>query len=66
MKTIKTVKEGSSIIMSEEIGGSTFYTRWKPYVVGNLPKNFGCIDYETEVEGINEWFNFRGYTYVRD
>ena len=66
MKTIKTIREDSSIIMSEEIGGVTFYTKWRPYNVGELPKNFGCIEYETEVEGINEWFNYKGYTYVRE
>lgn len=66
MKTIKIVKEDSSIIMSEEFGGTTFYFKWRPYTVGDLPKNFGCNMYETEVEGVDQWFNYKGLTYVRD
>ena len=38
---------------------------YKPYKVCSLPANFGCISYG-EKEGINEWFNYKGYTYILD
>jgi hypothetical protein len=45
---------------------------YKPYKICDLPANFGCIamfrDREgvPTTEGINEWFNYRGYTYIFD
>ena len=36
---------------------------YKPYTVCDLPTNFGCIEFE-EKEGISEWFNYKGYTYI--
>ena len=38
---------------------------YKPYKICSLPANFGCIEFD-EKEGINEWFNYRGYTYIFD
>ena len=38
---------------------------YKPYTVCDLPANFGCISFG-EKEGISEWFNYRGYTYLFD
>ena len=51
---------------------------YKPYDLNSLPKIFGCIEYGyrqyedgklvnaiTLDEGISEWFNFKGLTYVR-
>ena len=38
---------------------------YKPYKICSLPANFGCIDFDGK-EGINEWFNYRGYTYIFD
>ena len=52
--------------MVEDFAGTTISTKWRPYTVGELPKNFGCNQYETEVEGINEWFNYKGFTYVQE
>ena len=66
MRVLKTVREDSCIYLQEDFAGTTISTKWRPYTVGELPKNFGCIEFETEVEGINEWFNYKGYTYVRD
>ena len=66
MRILKTVKEDSCIWFLEDFAGTTISTKWRPYTVGDLPKNFGCNMYETEVEGINEWFNYKGLTYVRD
>ena len=36
---------------------------YKPYKVCNIPQNFGCIEFN-EKEGISEWFNYKGYTYI--
>ena len=52
MRILKTVKEDNSIRLEQEYAGVTVMTKWRPYTVGDLPKNFGCIEYETDVEGI--------------
>ena len=38
---------------------------YRPYTVCELPANFGCIEFN-EKEGISEWFNYKGYTYLFD
>ena len=38
---------------------------YKPYTICSLPANFGCINFG-EKEGISEWFNYKGYTYIFD
>ena len=38
---------------------------YKPYSVCDLPANFGCINFN-EKEGISEWFNHKGFTYLFD
>ena len=38
---------------------------YKPYTVCDLPANFGCINFG-EKEGISQWFNYKGYTYIDD
>ena len=38
---------------------------YKPYTICSLPTNFGCIEFN-EKEGISEWFNYKGYTYIFD
>ena len=38
---------------------------YKGYTIGNLPKKFAFIYNEDEdQEGINNWFNYKGLTYV--
>ena len=38
---------------------------YKGYPVGELPKRFAFIyDEDKDQEGITEWFNFKGLTYV--
>ena len=40
---------------------------YKPYTICSLPANFGCIEFgEERKEGISEWFNYKGYTYIFD
>ena len=38
---------------------------YKGYPIGELPKRFAFIyNADTEQEGITEWFNYKGLTYV--
>ena len=38
---------------------------YQGYYVGELPDSFGFIyNEDKEQEGISEWFNFKGLTYV--
>ena len=36
---------------------------YKPHTICDLPANFGCIEFN-EKQGISEWFNYKGYTYI--
>lgn len=41
---------------------------YKPYLVGDLPKLFGrkyIFDGEDVKDGISEWFNYKGFTYIK-
>ena len=38
---------------------------YKPYTICSIPANFGCIEFNDK-EGISEWFNYKGYTYIFD
>tara|TARA_R110000824_G_scaffold4001_2_gene19092 strand:- start:954 stop:1109 length:156 start_codon:yes stop_codon:yes gene_type:complete len=49
-----------------EYAGQETYTEWRAYGLGEIPKNFGCNEFETDTAGIGEWFNYKGLTYVRD
>ncbi len=41
--------------------------KYKPYTVGNLPPSFGFkYDEEKGKDGIYQWFNYKGLTYVED
>ena len=55
MNTIKHLKEDKI-----ELNGIVY----KPHTVCNIPPNFGCITFQDEKEGISEWFNYKGYTYI--
>ena len=38
---------------------------YTPYTVGELPQSFGFIyDADKETDGISEFFNFKGLTYI--
>ena len=66
MRIIRTVKEDGCIYMIEDFAGTTISTKWRPYTIGDLPNRFGCLDDGTDKGGISSWFNYKGYTYVRD
>jgi len=48
-----------------KIGSDTY----KPYTVGNLPPSFGfkygLNNHGQITEGISEWFNYKGLTYIK-
>jgi hypothetical protein len=38
---------------------------YTPYTVGNLPKTFAFIyNEDKDQDGITNWFNYKGFTYV--
>ena len=49
MKVLKVNKEDRSICMKEDFEGITISTKWRPYMVGDLPVRFGCRDFGTRV-----------------
>ena len=60
MQTIKFLKPDLNTGKQKiKLNGVTY----KPYSVCDLPANFGCIEFN-EKEGISEWFNYKGYTYI--
>ncbi len=41
--------------------------KFKPYTIGELPPSFGFkYDEEKDRDGIYQWFNYKGLTYVED
>ena len=39
--------------------------QYKPYMIGELPSTFGFIyNKDKDQDGISEWFNYKGLTYV--
>ena len=44
--------------------------KYKPYNIGNLPPTFGFISRQTSdndiQQGIYQWFNYKGFTYVAE
>ncbi len=61
MQTIKFLKPDSTGKQKIKLNGITY----KPYSVCAIPANFGCIEFK-EKEGISEWFNYKGLTYILD
>ena len=61
MQTIKFLKPDSTGKQKIKLNGITY----KPYSVCAIPTNFGCIEFN-EKEGISEWFNYKGLTYILD
>ena len=58
MKQIKFLKNNARRI---KLGGRLF----KPYTVGDLPSTFGFkYNEDKDQDGISEWFNYKGLTYV--
>ena len=62
MQTIKFLKPDLNTGKQKiQLNGITY----KPYSVCDLPANFGCLEFN-EKEGISNWFNYKGLTYILD
>ena len=57
MNTIKFLKEKRI-----ELNGEVY----KPHTICSIPQNFGCITWQEDKEGISEWFNYKGFTYIKE
>ena len=66
MKRIKQFRNNKIKLEFETQDGKTTWLAYKPYKLNDLPKNFGCLEFNEEREGISEWFNHKGFTYVLD
>jgi hypothetical protein len=56
MKTIKFLSK-TSLLLNNKL--------YKGYTIGDLPKGFAFIyDENEEKDGITEWFNYKGLTYI--
>ena len=63
MNRIKILKNGDLVVTKSDV--EITYT---PHKVGELPKDFGCNEYKAPNgkfrTGINNWFKYKGLTYV--
>ena len=68
MNRIKQFRNNKIKLEHKKADGSTMWLPlpYRPYLLNDIPKNFGCIDFSAEQEGIPEWFNHKGFTYVLD
>lgn len=62
MQSLKQITS-TTILFKNEFGKSKLY---KGYTIGNIPKTFAFLfNEDTDQEGITEWFNYKGLTYVQ-
>ena len=68
MKRIKRYRDNKIKLETKQVdpNGKTIWLPYRPYLLNDIAKNFGCIDFGEEQEGIPEWFNYKGFTYVLD
>ena len=63
MNRIKILKNGDLVVTKSDV--EITYT---PHKIGELPKDFGCKEYKAPNgklrTGINNWFKYKGLTYV--
>ena len=76
MKTFRVNKENSDIVTYDT--ETEQVNRYRGYLLGDIPRNFGCMEFGTRLydennnlvngedldEGIPEWFNYKGLTYI--
>ena len=61
MESIKFKKDSTTGAIHATLNG----LQYKPYTVGNLPTMFAFIyNAEDDKDGIRNWFNYKGLTYV--
>lgn len=59
-KTMQKIKflSNNQILLNNQL--------YQGYTIGELPNTFGFIyNQDKDQDGISEWFNFKGLTYVR-
>ena len=57
MNTIKFINNKNIVLNGK---------KYKPYLVGDLPSTFGFIyDEDKDQDGITQWFNYKGLTYIK-
>lgn len=62
MNKIKFKKDSMTGAIHAILNGNDY----RPYTIGNLPNTFAFIyNEEKDQDGITEWFNYKGFTYVR-
>jgi hypothetical protein len=70
MNTIKILKS-KDLVMTRHEDDHSVSSIWKPYTIGDLPSNFGCIGYTRDSDGditkkgISEWLKWKGLIYVK-
>ena len=64
---MNTIKFTSKSTLRISRGEGFKVIKYKGYEVGSLPTLFAFIyDESEERDGINNWFNYKGLTYLRD
>tara|TARA_R100001079_G_C4360533_1_gene114833 strand:- start:402 stop:614 length:213 start_codon:yes stop_codon:yes gene_type:complete len=67
MRKFKILKN-KDMLMSEFSPEGVTETLYRPYQIGDLPKEFGCIKYEHNGKvkvGMSNWLKINGLTYVK-
>ena len=63
MNRFKILKNGNLVMTKSNVE-----ITYKPYKIGDLPKDFGCIEYKRPNgklrDGSDNWFKFKGLTYI--
>lgn len=69
MNTIKK-KAKAKLVMTETINDRIITTVYRGYTVSDLPSSFGSTMFTDrngeDREGISEWFNLNGLTFIKD
>ena len=59
MKQIKFNSKNNTATITEDMDGIEYQTLWKGYIMNDLPHDFGTH------EGVWQWFNHKGLTYIQ-
>ena len=56
----------TTLRLTEISNSRVFVTKYKGYEIGSLPPKFAfTYNEDNDQEGITEWFNFKGLTYIK-
>tara|TARA_R100001443_G_scaffold44563_4_gene57579 strand:+ start:51 stop:263 length:213 start_codon:yes stop_codon:yes gene_type:complete len=67
MRKIK-ILSNKDLVMTEFSKENVVETLYRPYDIGDLPKEFGCREFNHNGKvkvGMSNWFKFKGLTYVK-